>query len=63
MVTKTKNGTGGKWYAYDVAKKSKCLIKGPKAKQLKNGIWAVTGKSALSGNTVFAMVGKEKPKL
>lgn len=60
---KVKNGTGGKWFAYDVAKKTKAQILNPKAKKLKNGVWAVTGKSKLSGNTMFAMVGKEKPKL
>jgi len=62
-MAKVKNGTGGVWRAYDVAKKKKCKIVGPKAKQLKNGMWAVTGKSDLSGNTVFALVGKDKPKV
>jgi len=63
MVTKVKNGTGGKWTAYDVAKKAKCNIIGPKSKQFKNGMWAVWGKSSLSGNKVFALVGKDKPKI
>jgi hypothetical protein len=49
--------------AYDVAKKKKCKILNPKAVKMKNGNWAVTGKSNLSGNTVYRMVGKDKPKV
>jgi hypothetical protein len=60
-MAKVKNGTKGIWMAYDVAKKQKAKIIDPKAKQLKNKMWAVTGKSALSGNTMYALVGKVKP--
>lgn len=59
----SKNGDHGVWMAYDVAKKKKAKIIDPKAKQLKNKMWAVTGKSALSGNTMYALVGKVKPTI
>jgi hypothetical protein len=59
----SKNGANGVWMAYDVAKKKKAKIIDPKAKQLKNKMWAVTGKSALSGNTMYALVGKAKPTI
>lgn len=50
-----------KFIAYDVAAKKKVEIKNPKAEKLKNGMWAVKGKSAVTGNTVFKIVGKKKP--
>lgn len=49
--------------AYDVAAKKKVNILQPKAVKLKNGIYAIKGKSSATGNTVFRIVGKKKPTL
>ena len=50
-----------KWEAYDVAAKKKVEILQPKAVKMKNGRWAIKGKSKLTGNTVFRIAGNEKP--
>jgi len=49
--------------AYDVAAKKKVNILSPHPVKLKNGIWAVKGKSSATGNTVFRIVGKNKPTI
>lgn len=49
--------------AYDVAAKKKVNILNPQAVKLKNGIYAVKGKSSATGNTVFRIVGKKKPTI
>ncbi len=62
-----KKGGGGisasQLTAYDVAAKKKVNILKPMAVKLKNGTWAVKGKSSATGNTVFRLVGKTKPTL
>jgi hypothetical protein len=51
------------WKAYDVKAKKTCTIKNPKVEKLKNGMYAVKGKSSITGNTVYRIVGKQKPTL
>ena len=45
--------------AYDVKARKKVKILEPKVVQLKNKRWAIKGKSAETGNTVFRILGKE----
>lgn len=52
-----------KWTAYDVAAKKKVEIQNPKIVKMKNGRWAIKGKSPITGNTVFRIAGSEKPTL
>ena len=52
-----------KWTAYDVAAKEKVEIQNPKVVKMKNGRWAIKGKSPITGNTVFRIAGSEKPTL
>lgn len=49
--------------AYDVKAKKNVTIKEPKVVKLKNGMYAISGTSPLSGNKVFRIVGKKKPTL
>lgn len=49
--------------AYDVAAKKKVTIMKPMVVRLKNKTYAIKGKSSATGNTVFRLVGKEKPTL
>jgi len=51
------------WKAYDVKAKKNVVITSPKAVKLKNGMWAVQGKSPLTGNKVTRIVGKTKPSV
>jgi hypothetical protein len=51
------------WKAYDVKAKKSVVIQAPKAVKLKNGMWAVQGKSPASGNKVTRIVGKTKPSI
>ena len=55
--------SASKLTAYDVAAKKKVNILKPMAVKLKNGTWAVKGKSSATGNTVFRLVGKTKPTI
>jgi len=38
-------------------------IQNPKVVKLKNGRWAISGTSPITGNKVFRIAGMEKPKL
>lgn len=49
--------------AYDVAAKKKVNILHPTPVKLKNGTWAIKGKSSATGNNVFRLVGKTKPTI
>lgn len=49
--------------AYDVKAKKKVNIENPKAYQMKNGMWAIKGKSSATGISVFKIVGKQKPTI
>jgi hypothetical protein len=46
--------------AYDVKAKKKVKIENPKVVKMKNGRWAVTGKSAVTGNKVYRILSKEE---
>jgi hypothetical protein len=46
--------------AYDVKAKKKVKIENPKVVKMKNGRWAVSGKSALTGNKVYRILSKEE---
>ena len=46
--------------AYDVKARKKVKILEPKLVQLKNKRWALKGKSSVTGNTVFRILGKEE---
>jgi hypothetical protein len=46
--------------AYDVKAKKKVKIENPKVVKMKNGRWAVTGKSAATGNKVYRILSKEE---
>ncbi len=48
------------WEAFDVKARKKVKIVNPEIKQLKNGRWAVVGKSAETGITVFRFLTKEE---
>jgi len=48
------------WYAFDVKARKKVKIKNPEFVKLKNGRWAVTGKSAETGIKVFRFLSKEE---
>jgi hypothetical protein len=49
--------------AYDVKAKRKVRIENPKIAKLKNGRWAVTGKSSATGTKVFRFISnKEKAR-
>ena len=52
-----------KYTGYDVkARKKNVEILNPKAVQMKKtGMWAVTGKSAETGVTMYRIVGQKKP--
>jgi hypothetical protein len=60
---KKKGGVSSRLTAYDVAAKKKVNILHPAAVKLKNGTWAIKGKSSATGNNVFRLVGKKKPTL
>lgn len=49
------------WQAYDVAAKMKVNILEPKAVKMKNGRWAIKGKSSKTGNVVYRIAGNDKP--
>jgi len=46
--------------AYDVAAKKNVEIKNPKVVRLKNGRYAIKGKSAATGNNVFRIAGSKE---
>ncbi|MGC9116654.1 MAG: hypothetical protein ACP5ID_03480 [Conexivisphaera sp.] len=46
------------WEAFDVKARKKVKILDPEIKQLKNGRWAVVGKSAETGIKVFRFLTK-----
>jgi hypothetical protein len=52
----------GKIMAYSIADKKKVEMQDPKPYKMANGLWAWKGKSP-SGHAIFAIVGKEKPKM
>ena len=56
MTTKT-------WQAYDVKARKKVNIQNPKVVKLKNGRWAISGTSPITGNKVFRIAGMTKPVL
>ncbi len=58
-----KGGISSKLTAYDVAAKKKVNIIDPEPVKLKNGTWAIKGKSSATGNKVFRLVGKTKPTI
>ena len=49
--------------AYDVKARKKVKIQNPKVVKMKNGRWAISGTSPLTGNKVFRIAGTEKPTL
>ena len=51
------------WTAYDVKARKKVKIQNPKVVKMKNGRYAISGTSPLTGNKVFRIAGTEKPKL
>ena len=51
------------WEAYDVKARKKVKIQNPKVVKMKNGRYAISGTSPLTGNKVFRIAGTEKPKL
>ena len=51
------------WKAYDVKAKKMVVIQNPKVVKMKNGVYAIKGTSPVTGNTVFRIAGREKPKL
>jgi hypothetical protein len=46
--------------AYDVKAKKKVKIADPKVVKMKNGRWAVSGKSSETGTKVFRILSKEQ---
>ena len=48
------------WYAFDVKARKKVRILDPQFVQLKNGRWAVTGRSEETGIKVFRFLSKEE---
>jgi len=48
------------WFAFDVKARKKVRIIDPQVIQLKNGRWAVTGKSEATGIKVFRFLSKEE---
>ena len=52
-----------KYQAYDVKAKKKVDILNPKVVKMKNGVYAIKGKSSASGINVFRIVGRDKPTL
>ena len=51
------------WKAYDVKAKRKVEIQDPKVVKMKNGKWAIKGRSPITGIKVFRIVGMKKPDL
>ena len=51
------------WKAYDVKAKKKVEIQDPKVIRMKNGKWAIKGRSPITGIKVFRIVGMKKPDL
>ena len=49
--------------AYDVKARKKVKIQNPKVVKMKNGRYAISGTSPITGNKVFRIAGTEKPKL
>jgi len=49
--------------AYDVKARKMVSIIDPESYHMKNGKWAIKGKSSETGITVFKIVGANKPKL
>ena len=46
--------------AYDVKAKKKVKISDPKVVKMKNGRWAISGKSSETGTKVFRILSKEE---
>ena len=46
--------------AYDVKAKKKVKINDPKVVKMKNGRWAISGKSSETGTKVFRILSKEE---
>jgi hypothetical protein len=46
--------------AYDVKAKKKVKINEPKVVKMKNGRWAISGKSSETGTKVFRILSKEE---
>ena len=51
------------WKAYDVKAKRKVEIQDPEVVKMKNGKWAIKGRSPITGIKVFRIVGMKKPDL
>jgi hypothetical protein len=48
------------WEAYDVKARRRVKVLDAEVKQLKNGRWAVVGKSAATGTKVFRFLNKNQ---
>jgi hypothetical protein len=49
--------------AYDVKARKKVPLENPETYQMKNGRWAIKGKSSETGITVYKIVGTKKPEI
>ncbi|HXW01783.1 MAG TPA: hypothetical protein VD828_00220 [Candidatus Nitrosotenuis sp.] len=49
--------------AYDVKARKKVSLEHPETYQMKNGTWAIKGKSSETGITVYKIVGTKKPEI
>lgn len=49
--------------AYDVKARKKVPLENPQTYQMKNGTWAIKGKSSETGITVYKIVGAKKPDI
>lgn len=56
-------GMAKTWEAYDVKARKKVKIQNPKVVKMKNGRYAISGTSPITGNKVFRIAGTEKPTL
>lgn len=49
--------------AYDVKARKKVSLEDPETYQMKNGTWAIKGRSSETGITVYKIVGSTKPEI
>jgi hypothetical protein len=49
--------------AYDVKARKKVPLEDPETYQMKNGKWAIKGRSSETGITVYKIVGNSKPEI
>jgi hypothetical protein len=49
--------------AYDVKARKIVSLENPETYQMKNGTWAIKGRSSETGITVYKIVGTKKPEI